>query len=1003
MRPILLTLALVACNGPDEAVDEPSPLLDVTEIEARTMPGLSAEGYVIYTEGGIPHVYAENRVDLARLQAFTLSRDRFFSIDLVRRLSTGRLSELMGDATLDADAEARAAGMTFATDALLAAMNDEERAIWQGFADGINDYIAAVRAGTLPGPSEYDLLGPLLSSGDPLALMAEFTLRDVAAIGGSILYRLGFETDDIGRTADVARMEGLFDGAPLETLRTDAAWEALADKRPIHDVPSAPGFGRAPTSAAPVAPPVQLPAMPIDVLDRATIRGDWLDELFGRDEYGYGSNAWAVAGSKSADGRALLAGDGHLELDIPALMYQIGLDTEHLGSGEIHQMGALLVGTPMLAIGTNGDVAWSTTQHSGDITDWYSECLALDATGEPVTSLFRGNQEALITIDESVEVAGVLGSTERTESWKRWTTFDGRWIWSIEGHNPSSVAPGAGQTVVRMGGDTIIPADVDGDGCVYAVSFDFTGLDKGHLFRLLDTLGTVSTVEEIREAGPLGLALSQNLVAADSSGDVLYTGYQGVPCRDYLRAGDGSWLPGGDPTMLLDGTTFGGFTIPMEDSRIVEEGPEDPYRCVIPMEEYPYVITPEQGYVLSANQDPGGIASDGDIFNDAIYMGGPWTEGYRADTIDRHLAEMTARGATVDDMSELQGNHESPMAWRHMDDLLADLDAAEALAEGTPATDAEDRIAQLWTDNAERFGDVRDRLAAWQIAGMKAESGVETFYHEGVDQAERDAAVATMIFNVWIADLIGLAIDDEGLPGAVFHGGGTAGRMRMLDRMYLSRGDGNPSGTAGYNPETAEHVFWDAKGTPDEVETSVEIAMMGLASALDFLESDPSDDAEGGFGTTDMDAWLWGLRHQVEFESLLAAYLDDPFLAGLFTDFSVTTDTLPLAPGLSRDDPRSELTWFPRPGDNRNIDAANPGLSGRRFRHGSGPVMRMVFALGPDGVEGRNIVPGGQSGVLGSENFADQAALWLGNETLPVHFTVDEVVANATGRVTFSP
>ena len=65
--------------------------------------------------------------------------------------------------------------------------------------------------------------------------------------------------------------------------------------------------------------------------------------------------------------------------------------------------------------------------------------------------------------------------------------------------------------------------------------------------------------------------------------------------------------------------------------------------------------------------------------------------------------------------------------------------------------------------------------------------------------------------------------------------------------------------------------------------------------------------------------------------------------------------------------------------------------------------MRMVFALGPDGVEGRNVLPGGQSGLAEHPHAADQAALWLGNETVPVPFSPAEVAAVAVGRTTFVP
>jgi hypothetical protein len=146
------------------------------------------------------------------------------------------------------------------------------------------------------------------------------------------------------------------------------------------------------------------------------------------------------------------------------------------------------------------------------------------------------------------------------------------------------------------------------------------------------------------------------------------------------------------------------------------------------------------------------------------------------------------------------------------------------------------------------------------------------------------------------------------------------------------------------------------------------------------------------------------LRHQVRFESLLNDFLGSDPLFEVFTSvFAIDTRVLPLAPSIPAGDPRADLRWFPRPGDNWGVDAANPGFSGTDFTYGDGPVMRMIFALGPDGFAGVNVIPGGQSGLTDSPYFADQARSWLGNETLPLRFEVADVAAGATGREVLRP
>ena len=66
-------------------------------------------------------------------------------------------------------------------------------------------------------------------------------------------------------------------------------------------------------------------------------------------------------------------------------------------------------------------------------------------------------------------------------------------------------------------------------------------------------------------------------------------------------------------------------------------------------------------------------------------------------------------------------------------------------------------------------------------------------------------------------------------------------------------------------------------------------------------------------------------------------------------------------------------------------------------------MFRMVISLGPDGVHGENILPGGQSARIDSPHFADQAAVWLGNDTWPLRFAVEDVVNFASHREAFVP
>lgn len=988
---------------PDDQAAERALITGVPARETWSLPGLGGEAHVLRTEGNVPHVYARDRRDLALVQGFVMARDRYLMIALAARLGRGTLGELFGDAALAFDVEARQSGMAFVADRILEGLTPELEEIVDAFAAGINAYVARVQAGELRLPVELDFAGPLLGKDDGRELVTPVTRRDVGGMLAVVLYQSGYETGDVDRAAAAQALPGLFEGAALGALREAGAradlWERIEPIYPIASAGAGFGLDTGP-GAVPPMPAGAVAERPVPALlfQRLGARLARQRARLKRDpEVGFGSNAWAVAGSATTDGASLLAGDGHLSLAVPTTLYQIGVDTRVFGGGDTHQLGLLIPGMPIVGLGTNGRVAWSQTQVMGDITDWYREELRLDAAGLPEASRFRGEWRPLERVDDVYVVAEVpaLGSAGRTETWPRWTTFDGRWIREVEGRTVTATEPARpGEAVVNLQGTLVVPGDVDGDGVVTAISFDYTGLDATGFLRTLDALGHAADVHAFRQASRGLVASSLNFVASDALGNVYYSSYQAVPCRRALpRNADGSWAAGADPGRLLDGTVHGGFRVPFQDGAVDERDP-DPSACVVPFEATPAALSPDRGYVATANNDPGGASFDGALWNDPWYVGGTWDVGWRIETIASELARVIAAGqADVAAMTALQKNVRSAVGRRFAPYLVEAIAAARA-ASGGP-------LRALYQADAAAFDEVADRLRAWGDAGYQARSGVETFYAAPTAQ-DRTDAVATTLFNAWIGRFVRGVFDDEGLPH-VWHPGSADGKLRALLR-FLERRDGvTAEAQASFNADTGESAFFDVLGTP-AVETSREVMLRALADALAYLRAAPARPGEGGYGTPDMSRWLWGLRHYVRFESLFTEMLGADSQLGSVTDqFAITTDVVPLASSLAPGDPRADLKWFPRDGDQESVDAASPGLDGERFSYGSGPVMRMVFSLKGDQVGGRIILPGGQSGESDSPHFADQVRLWLANDYFPVRFSVPDVVAGATAREHYLP
>ena len=81
-----------------------------------------------------------------------------------------------------------------------------------------------------------------------------------------------------------------------------------------------------------------------------------------------GSNAWAVSGAHSADGKPLLSNDMHLEFSIPGLWHAVQIETP-----DMNVAGVALPGVPGVISGHNDRIAWGLTNLGFDVEEVYAE------------------------------------------------------------------------------------------------------------------------------------------------------------------------------------------------------------------------------------------------------------------------------------------------------------------------------------------------------------------------------------------------------------------------------------------------------------------------------------------------------------------------------------------------------------------------------------------------------------------------------------------------------
>ncbi|MGH8779925.1 penicillin acylase family protein [Paraburkholderia sp.] len=340
---VLLALLVAIVTGIWATVHASLPQLDGTRIAATLSAPVSIERDAL----GVPTLRGQTREDVAFATGFVEAQDRFFQMDLLRRVAAGEVSALIGPAALKLDRANRVHRFRERAHALIDAMPPAQRQLLDRYTAGVNEGLAALAAR----PFEYWLL-----STQPVAWRSEDTLL--------VVYAMYFDLqwEEANRILSRAALR---ERVPADLLAfllpTTSHWDAPFDvATPAQDrlaTPPAtrPDWLRGPQAASVVA---QNAGSPYD------------DSMVARSMTG--SNGWAVDGAHSAHGGALLAADMHLGLSLPNIWYRLSLQwpEAHGQDGQPRRVtGVGLPGTPLVIAGSNGHIAWGFTNSYGRFID----------------------------------------------------------------------------------------------------------------------------------------------------------------------------------------------------------------------------------------------------------------------------------------------------------------------------------------------------------------------------------------------------------------------------------------------------------------------------------------------------------------------------------------------------------------------------------------------------------------------------------------------------------
>ncbi len=298
-----------------------------------SLSGLGQAVEVVRDRHGIPHIKANSETDAAFAPGFSHAQDRLWQMEMNRRIGAGRLSEILGQATLGGDRFLRMLGLYRHAEATLEHLSPRARKVFAAYAAGVNAFLED-RSGPLP--PEFLILG---HQPEPWRIADSIVWIKVMALdlGGNWrkeLTRLRL-AGRVGEAGINDFMAPYGEDIPRGVLAATGLDGGLADK----------------------------------ILSDKDLARILVDAHLPLGE-GAGSNNWVVAGAHSATGKPLLANDPHLGLATPAIWY-----FAHQNIAGRNVIGAALPGVPSIILGRNDRIAWGFTNTGPDVQDLYFEKL----------------------------------------------------------------------------------------------------------------------------------------------------------------------------------------------------------------------------------------------------------------------------------------------------------------------------------------------------------------------------------------------------------------------------------------------------------------------------------------------------------------------------------------------------------------------------------------------------------------------------------------------------
>ncbi|MBN1453838.1 MAG: penicillin acylase family protein [Anaerolineales bacterium] len=492
---------------------------------------------------GIPHIYASTLHDLFFAQGYVHAQDRFWQMDFWRHIGSGRLSEMFGEGQVDTDKFLRTLGWRQIAEQEYVMLSPESQAILDDYAAGVNAYIQSRE------PVELSLEYLILTG----ALNPDYTIEPWTPVH-SLTWGKAMAWDLAGNMDDEIERAIL-----LKTLTPEQVDELFPPYPQDHPV-IVPEIGEGSAAAQQSTVKSEHYVVPAESLIALQQNIALVDKVLGPRGDGIGSNSWAVSGKLTTTGMPLFANDMHLAKRMPSIWYQNALHCQPKTEAcPLEVTGFSFVSVPGVVAGHNDQIAWGFTNVGPDVMDLYIEKVNPE---NPNQYEVNGKWVDFETRTETIHVGG----GDPVELTVR-STRHGPVVSDTYGPLKDEVDPKDKEAMpFKEKAGVELPEN-------YVISLAWMALEPSTPFEAIWGFNNAQNWEQFRDAARDFHVPAQNLLYADTAGNIGYQMPGDIPIR---ARGDGH-LPVPGWTDEYDWTGF------------------------IPFEELPYAFNPDSGYIATAN------------------------------------------------------------------------------------------------------------------------------------------------------------------------------------------------------------------------------------------------------------------------------------------------------------------------------------------------------------------------------------------------------------------